>query len=249
MKGFCAGVRTAARRWAGVPQGLKPCGGRGVYGTSKLVPFRFVAATGRLLSSSLVCGALVLMGVRSAVSQQAVVPPPNPADSSPTLAVTMKFLQDKLGGIGLVSFPPKDQEGSFVMKEELTEVVADPSVCTLRYTKPDLYGQGGVESNSVTVTVPLREVAQIRVTPVEVNYGPPVHLLFLDVPKYAVTTHQVIIESGKKHVRHESSGKANLVMIYLNDEDVGNRIAKAMQHAVELCVAAAPPAKKSDEPF
>jgi len=185
----------------------------------------------------------------NAISQQAVPPPPNPADSSPTLAVTMKFIQEKLSAIGVVSYHPKDQEGNFVMKEELTDVVADPSVCTLRYTNPDLYGQGGIESNSVTVTVPLREVAQIRVNPVEVDYGPPVYLLFLDVPKYAVTTHQVIIESGKKHVRHESSGKANLVMIYLNDEDMGNRIAKAMQHAVELCSAAVPPAKKSDEPF
>lgn len=48
------------------------------------------------------CFAALLTG--PAVSQQTVAPPPKPSDSGRSLPVTMKFIQDKLNGIGKVTY-------------------------------------------------------------------------------------------------------------------------------------------------
>lgn len=40
----------------------------------------------------------------SAIAQQSVEPPPRPADSGPSLAATMQFIQDKLNGQGAVGY-------------------------------------------------------------------------------------------------------------------------------------------------
>jgi hypothetical protein len=55
----------------------------------------------------------LLLCTAAAVSQTAIAPPPRPADSGPTVAVTMKFIQDKLNDVGTVactnSFPAVNQ--------------------------------------------------------------------------------------------------------------------------------------------
>ena len=58
----------------------------------------------KFLRTTLSILALGLMAFSSASAQQPVAPPPKPAYSEPSLAVTMKFIQDKLNEQGDVTF-------------------------------------------------------------------------------------------------------------------------------------------------
>jgi len=201
-------------------------------------------------------GVLALGGGLRAVPQQAVPPPPNPADSSPTLAVTMQFIQDKLSGIGDISYTQQAQADGSSHTFHLRLSVTDASSCMLGTTVTDLDSRPFF----TTTTVPLKDVETIGVSrlgsdPQTVASGftypgPPVFALILSVPKYTVSNARVWISDNKKHTRNENPYKGNAASYLFTEEDLANRVAKAMLHAVELCSAAAPTnAKKPNEPF
>jgi hypothetical protein len=91
---------------------------------------------------------LALTAFSAAFAQQSVAPPPKPANdapvaalaaSGPTLAETMKFIQEKLKEQGLVEFVETvsvlNQPGVTVrisVRSKDDDVVADPAACTLR---------------------------------------------------------------------------------------------------------------------
>jgi hypothetical protein len=83
---------------------------------------------------------LLVLGFGSAMpAQQAVPPPPKPADSGPTLQATMGFLQDKLGDIGVVTFIVMSHDSSagndFSNKftNEVTRLNVDAGSCRITY--------------------------------------------------------------------------------------------------------------------
>jgi hypothetical protein len=89
----------------------------------------------------------VLTAFSAAIAQQPVAPPPKPANaapvaapaaSGPTLAETMKFIQEKLKEQGLVEFVEtvsvQNQPGVTIrisIRRKEDDVVADPAACTL----------------------------------------------------------------------------------------------------------------------
>ncbi len=74
-----------------------------------------------------------------AAAQTAVAPPPKPADSGPSIETTMKFIQDKLNGIGKVNFVASSRntaDGSTVsstLSFEVANAVADANQCKVSY--------------------------------------------------------------------------------------------------------------------
>jgi hypothetical protein len=73
----------------------------------------------------------------SALAQRAVPPPPKPADSGPSLAVTMQFIQDRMNNQGMVGYvyTSSDLPGDIFRKYfTISGVAADPSACTLQTT-------------------------------------------------------------------------------------------------------------------
>jgi hypothetical protein len=91
----------------------------------------------KFLRTTLFIIVLGLMAFSSASAQQAIAPPPKPADSGPSLAVTMKFIQDRLNSIGNVRFIAFVQNtadgGTFsnAYTNEVSNVVADQKQCRI----------------------------------------------------------------------------------------------------------------------
>jgi hypothetical protein len=74
----------------------------------------------------------------AASGQQSAPPPAKPADSGPTLAATMQFIQDKLSEKGKIGWAETwSNQPGFIMRNftQLTDVMADPAACTLYTTE------------------------------------------------------------------------------------------------------------------
>ncbi|MGO9304995.1 MAG: hypothetical protein ACLP3R_15090 [Candidatus Korobacteraceae bacterium] len=180
-----------------------------------------------LLAASLLCGIALTLS-----AQQSVAPPPKPADSGPSLAVTMQFIQDKLNDIGKVNFVTFFQNtadgstGTNAFTNEVSNVVADQNQCRIslhwKVTKD------GSVTQDMDAWFSLRDVQNIVVKP------------------YAQYQSEVNASSGNPNLICTSINPpltALLVrrphgvvnMFPFTDADTADRVAKALTHAVELC--------------
>ena len=78
----------------------------------------------------------------AAWGQQSAAPAPKPTDSGPTLAATMQFIQEKLSEQGQVGFAQTLSNQPEITRREfitVTDVMADPTACTLYTTETVQY--------------------------------------------------------------------------------------------------------------
>ncbi|MGA3160753.1 MAG: hypothetical protein ABSC77_06010 [Terracidiphilus sp.] len=167
-----------------------------------------------------------------ALAQTAVLSPPKPADNGPSLAVTMNYLQDKLSGIGKVSFvtfyqnTTDNSNGSNIMTNEVSHAVANINPC--RVTNHWKSTNGGATLMDIDAGIPLRDVIDITVKPFT-QYQTELDAS-LGNPNFVTTSTNPALSALLVHRAH---GVVNLFPF--TDADAANRVAKAMVHAVELC--------------
>jgi hypothetical protein len=165
-------------------------------------------------------------------AQKAVAPPPKPADSGPSLAATMQFLQDKLNDIGKVSIvmfnhnTTTGEDFTTTFTSEFTNATADPSQCRIAY-------HGKSTLNGATVSdgdagVPLRDVQDVVIEP------------------YVQYQNEVNAAGGLPNVIASSTNPPLTALLVrrphgvynffpFTDPQLADRVAKAMTHAIELC--------------
>jgi hypothetical protein len=181
---------------------------------------------------------IVALVAGSAWAQEKKDAPPQPSDNGPSLEVSMKFIRDKMQA---------------KTNEVNATIEADPVKCELRDTRTEPSGQLRIRE-----AFSFREVENIEVMPAQ-EYFRQVGsedsaaeaaerglagfftLKVLMATKSSV--HQRYTEEEKKrlHLEDKDSGEMKW---WFGDEDVANRVAKAMIHAVELCGGGSKP-----EPF
>jgi len=162
---------------------------------------------------------------------QDVPPPPKPADDGPSLEVTMKFIEEKLGSIGPVNWieyihdetAGSDWRNRF--SSEATSVKASAAGCRIDYHWQLTRGAHVTRYG---------------------DYGFPLKIVQEVVVK---TAEQLFKESGSKAGHPEWTSRVDppvfflsikskgggLNGFYLYDETLANRIAKTLVRAVELC--------------
>src|ERR1035437_4535909 len=180
---------------------------------------------------------LVLTAFSAAFAQQAVAPPPKP-DKGPSLAKTMQLIQKELNAFGKSNFTviTRDELGGpdllAQFTTEIRNVVADSASCTVRYHWKSLTNDQVSDDEDFWLN--LHDVLGIKVmtfvqylkevegedigdpndqTNWYTKYNPPMIVLF---PQLA----------GDK------TGEYGFIFA---DEEIANRIAKVLTHAVELC--------------
>jgi tetratricopeptide (TPR) repeat protein len=143
------------------------------------------------------------------------------ADVGPTLPDTMQFIQSKLNGIGQVDYVASGQESgsnwSHHFKVQASKIVADPSGCQVSYhltIQRDGSGQRVSLDNDYLFF--LRNVESIVVMPVEQGYYS------------AKVDPQVFVLKVNKTDKDRNE-------FFFLDDQLANRVGKAMVHAVELC--------------
>jgi hypothetical protein len=175
---------------------------------------------------------------------QAVPPPPNPnappsaTDSGPSLAETMQFIQDKLNGIGPITFVANihDNAGDRAAhySVELMRVSANPATCMVTYHVKEMLDGRALEDRDLSTA--LKQIQNIQVMG-EAQYlaragaaagHPEAAISQVDPP----TT---VLETARTSGRNR---------FFFADDNMANRVAKAMTHAAELCQAGQKP-----EPF
>jgi hypothetical protein len=177
-----------------------------------------------------------------AVAQQSVPPPPQPAGNGPSLAVTMQFIQDKLNQQGKISYTLHAHDNSngedwpvYQISIEVTNVIANPATCRITWHKVTTNnGEVGINKD---YSFDLRNVLtfEVRTSTYEAKMedtanGNPALDKRQDPPYFAVT--------AKLRDNTETP-------FFVTSEDMANRVAKAMVHAVELCGGG----QNNSEPF
>ena len=177
-------------------------------------------------------GGSKVFAVASAIPQQAVPPPPRPADSGPSLQATMQFIQGKLSDIGTVNFvnfvQNTNDNSTFNVNwtEEVTNVVADPATCRVSDHWKAI--ENGSTTQEVDGWFELRDVDRVIVKPMEqyqseqdASLGNPNLITTATNPRM---TALVVLRP------HNIS-----YLFPFTDADMADRVAKALTHAVELC--------------
>jgi hypothetical protein len=142
-----------------------------------------------------------------------------------------------------------------VVSMALSDARADATSCTLEVTETrDTHYYPGTGPGTVDdvdlgkYTLSFKDVANIKIAPLSqrTNADPhfPVYVLILSAPAGTVTLHLTNTvtyypDPKGKHSRPASTATTdtpgNSLLIDIVDEDLGNRLAKAMTHAIELC--------------
>jgi hypothetical protein len=168
---------------------------------------------------------------------QAAPPPPKPADDGPSLEATMKFIQDKMNAIGPLRWTvnehdiPDNSDRVLVQNGELYQVVADPRRCTIGY-------HVNYTGKDVNVVLNLKEVEKIKVVPLEQRIND------LTGAEFSSTIRPPIFDVMVNQ-RHQGDGIFDgYAFFHVDDEELANRLARAITHAVELCTP-----EKQHEPF
>jgi len=154
-----------------------------------------------------------------------------PNTAGPTLEVTMKFIQDKLSEIGTVNFAgyvhdsANNTDGVQKFSATISNVVANPGACSLSYHR--LVLNDGRKEHNENILINLRDVKSIAVLPDEQDWQE--YLVKIGETTKTVKDVPDIYVLNIKLPR----GVDHSIRIY--EQEMADRIAKAMVHAVELC--------------
>jgi hypothetical protein len=177
-----------------------------------------------------------VLSASTALAQQNVPPPPQPppdkpAISGPSLEVTLKFIQDKLNEVGTVNFAgyvhdaSNNSDGVQKFSFTISNVAASPGACSLSYHRV-VFNNGGKEYDE-NVFVNLRDVLSISVLPDEQDWQ-------MYLVRTGDTTKTVKdVPDISALVIKLNNGKDPTIRFY--EQDLADRVAKALVHAVELC--------------
>jgi hypothetical protein len=156
-----------------------------------------------------------------------------PTDSGPSLAATMQFIQDKLNGLGRVTYAetletPSGHTFSNTFTIEASNVVADRNQCRISY-----HWKKTMDVPTAQVVVDedqgfsVRDFQNIVVKPFAqylTEYNA-IHGPHLAVPSTNPSLSALVL--------HPTDGKDRFFLF--TDEALAGRVVKALTHAVELC--------------
>lgn len=164
------------------------------------------------------------------LSQTAVAPPPKPADTGPSLAVTMQFIQEKLNQQGRVNYAVyyhDNADGTDWVNQfsiDNTDFIADPAACGISFHSRVI--NNGVVNSNADFRLTLHGIEDLVVKNgeqdqkrIDADNGHPTWDSKIDPPIFVL-----VARSREQEIE-----------LNFRDEDMANRVAKALLHAVELC--------------
>jgi hypothetical protein len=161
-------------------------------------------------------------------------PPPAaaPADTGPSLAETMQYIQEKLNDLGTVTwiefnqFANNGSTSTDTLSNETSHVVADTNQCRISFYRKGI--QNGKIYKDENNSFLLRDVQEIVVRPLEQYENE--YLARMGHPEEIVTsTNPPMTALGVRRPHMED------ITFRFTDANLADRVAKAMLHAVELC--------------
>lgn len=211
---------------------------------------------------------VAMFATATALAQTPVPPPPKPpmpdstepkaTDSSPSLEVTMKFIQDGLSGMKVSSsYQGSDGEAKYVT-HEFTAVRADAAACTLEWQEQLQLTRATASSG---YKLSFKDVAKLQVSSRNAALEKEGSGLLSTPDMYVLT---LTAAWGKKFSFHyrmdpaepkalakparpkkntsnelpktvDAYNEESEAMLIFQNEEIASRMARAMIHAVDLC--------------
>jgi chemotaxis protein histidine kinase CheA len=171
-----------------------------------------------------------LPGAVTLAQKKAVPPPPRPADSSPSLAATLQFIQERVTLQGKVNFADYVHDNSagndwtVQNAEEITNIAPHPETCILNYHFK-LWTNGTISAD-LNAWIPFHDAEDMVILPIE--------QVWKEVDSKAGHT-TLSYRSDPPVFVLRVRRKVGYNELYFTDEEMANRVAKAMVHAIELC--------------
>jgi hypothetical protein len=179
--------------------------------------------------------AFVFAASCEAFAQQSVTPPPQPAVAGPTLAATMQLIQKEMNAVGRLNFVVHifdQEEGNGTSKYivELSNVVADPATCAIRYHWwRSIHGD---VVNNEDVSFSLRDVLGLSMMNND-QAEKKQYEADKAYPEEKQTYHTEFVPQLYLVIMRKPEDNVEGFMFI--DKKQADRVAKSMGHAVELC--------------
>ncbi len=175
--------------------------------------------------------AFTLVAIGALHAQQDVAPPPRPADNGPSIDKTMQFIQENAaeGKLAYTAFvtdaSQQGMEWSNKFTVEMSNLVADPAACRIAYHWHA--EENGKLVDDADYSLVLKDVKEILVLPQAQNQNQ------VDGRNGHLDWNSRIAPNLFTLIAHRPRGVVNVFLF--SDEEMANRVAKAITHAVELC--------------
>jgi tetratricopeptide (TPR) repeat protein len=172
----------------------------------------------------------------AALRAQAQGAPAAAPSNGPTLEETLDFIRNKIVEQGEVKYTvvlasqSTGETGSALFDTYYTNVTTDPAACQIRYHVKLLRNNKLI--SDMDIFYPYTAIESIQVVP---------------LGQYAASTMtnpDVFVQAVTPpawNVMYRFAGNPQSGMLIFSDEDIANRVAKAMLHAAELCGAKGEP--------
>jgi hypothetical protein len=167
-----------------------------------------------------------------AIVAQGTAPTAAPADTGPSLAESMRFIQDRLNELGKVTFvvfvhnTSADITGSTTERYEISNLVADQNQCRISYHWEDTSDANTPKAGDIEFS--LRDVQEIVVKSQE--------QLRTEWNAKGGAPDNIITSTSPPATALQVQGPHGVVPYFpFTDAELADRVAKAMLHAVELC--------------
>jgi hypothetical protein len=195
------------------------------------MPMKTGSLVSRLTPAGLISLALI-SAVGAIHAQQNIPPPPKPPDSGPSLEVTLKFIVDKIGQEGKLTYSAtvsdsaqQGPEWTNKFEVELSNPNFDTSACQISYHWRAVQNGNIVDDKDYTLN--LRAVQDMVVVSQEENQHQVDARNRHDTWQSRITP-PVFVLVARRPKKVENA-------FLFSEEDMAHRVAKAMVHAVEVC--------------
>lgn len=175
--------------------------------------------------------AYALIAIGALHAQQAVAPPPRPADSGPSIVTTMQFIQENAAE-GKLSYTATVSDASQQGVEwrnkftvDMSNLASDAGACRITYHWRA--EENGKLVDDADYSLALKDVKEIMVLSQEQNQNQ------VDSRNGHPDWNSRIAPSLFTLIARRPKGVVNVFLF--SDEGMANRVAKAITHAVELC--------------
>jgi hypothetical protein len=183
------------------------------------------------LRSTVFILAFALIAISALHAQQNVAPPPQPAANGPSLEKTMQFIQENAAE-GKLSYTATVTDASQQGVEwknrftvEMSNLAADAGACRITYHWRS--EENGKVADDTDYSLTLKDVKEVLVLPQDQNQNQ------VDSRNGHPDWNSRIAPSLFTLIARRPKGLVNVFLF--SDEEMANRVAKAMVHAVELC--------------
>jgi len=149
----------------------------------------------------------------------------NAAAGEPSLNDTLRFIEQKLNSETSVAYESRSEDTSSRVSIQVVDAHSDPATCQVRYR--ELFSSDDRPFSDLNLVLSFRRVQKIEILTEQESVNRAMEQTRSD--------YRVVMTPATYRVNVTSSGGQPIASAHFADEAMADRVAKAMNHAAEIC--------------